>query len=94
MQTELNSFLIEITALIFGKKDDQGGDDFLLDKVLDKTGMKGTGNSPLHHYRSRPAQGDGSLGHDMGMHMKQNIMLRWQSEHSAWQVPLSSLSKH
>lgn len=42
-KTELNSFLIEITALIFGKKDDQGGDDFLLDKVLDKTGMKGTG---------------------------------------------------
>ncbi len=48
MQTELNSFLIEITALIFGKKDDQGGDDFLLDKVLDKTGMKGTGADAIH----------------------------------------------
>ena len=49
MQTELNSFLIEITALIFGKKDDKGGDGFLLDKVLDKTGMKGTGEVQCTH---------------------------------------------
>jgi 6-phosphogluconate dehydrogenase len=40
---ELESFLIEITAQIFAKKDDLGSDDFLLDKILDKTGMKGTG---------------------------------------------------
>lgn len=40
---ELESFLIEITGAIFKKKDDQGGDGFLVDKVLDKTGMKGTG---------------------------------------------------
>ena len=40
---ELESFLIEITAAIFRKKDDKGGDGYLLDKVLDKTGMKGTG---------------------------------------------------
>ncbi|GER45267.1 6-phosphogluconate dehydrogenase [Striga asiatica] len=39
---ELQSFLIEITADIFGIKDDKG-DGFLVDKVLDKTGMKGTG---------------------------------------------------
>ncbi|RVX06205.1 6-phosphogluconate dehydrogenase, decarboxylating 3 [Vitis vinifera] len=39
---ELLSFLIEITADIFSIKDDKG-DGFLVDKVLDKTGMKGTG---------------------------------------------------
>ncbi|KAF9623561.1 hypothetical protein IFM89_003351 [Coptis chinensis] len=39
---ELLSFLIEITADIYGIKDDKG-DGYLVDKVLDKTGMKGTG---------------------------------------------------
>ncbi len=43
---ELESFLIETSALIFAKKDDQPGADaegYLIDKILDKTGMKGTG---------------------------------------------------
>ncbi|KAL5974452.1 6-phosphogluconate dehydrogenase, decarboxylating 2 [Asimina triloba] len=39
---ELLSFLIEITADIFLIKDDKA-DGYLVDKVLDKTGMKGTG---------------------------------------------------
>jgi 6-phosphogluconate dehydrogenase len=39
---ELLSFLIEITADIFVIKDDKA-DGYLVDKVLDKTGMKGTG---------------------------------------------------
>lgn len=39
---ELESFLVEITADIFGIKDDKG-EGHLVDKVLDKTGMKGTG---------------------------------------------------
>ncbi|KAJ4775019.1 hypothetical protein LUZ62_059276 [Rhynchospora pubera] len=39
---ELLSFLIEITADIFTIKDDKG-EGYLVDKVLDKTGMKGTG---------------------------------------------------
>ncbi|KAL2559133.1 6-phosphogluconate dehydrogenase [Forsythia ovata] len=39
---ELLSFLIEISADIFGIKDDKGN-GYLVDKVLDKTGMKGTG---------------------------------------------------
>ncbi|CAM6094964.1 unnamed protein product [Calypogeia fissa] len=39
---ELDSFLIEITADIFSVKDDKGDGD-LVDKILDKTGMKGTG---------------------------------------------------
>ncbi|KAL9323607.1 hypothetical protein ACSQ67_008464 [Phaseolus vulgaris] len=39
---ELLSFLIEITADIFGIKDDKA-EGYLVDKVLDKTGMNGTG---------------------------------------------------
>lgn len=39
LQTELESFLVEITASIFKKKDEMG-EGFLIDKVLDKTGMK------------------------------------------------------
>ncbi|KAH7298853.1 hypothetical protein KP509_25G061600 [Ceratopteris richardii] len=39
---ELESFLIEITADIFRVKDDKGEGE-LVDKILDKTGMKGTG---------------------------------------------------
>lgn len=39
---ELESFLIEITADIFSVKDDLA-DGELVDKILDKTGMKGTG---------------------------------------------------
>jgi 6-phosphogluconate dehydrogenase len=38
----LQSFLIEISAQIFKKKDDRG-DGYLVDKVMDKTGNKGTG---------------------------------------------------
>jgi len=38
--SELESYLIEITATIFTKKD---GADFIVDKILDKTGQKGTG---------------------------------------------------
>ncbi|CAM9291881.1 unnamed protein product [Chrysoparadoxa australica] len=40
---ELDSFLIEITATIFGKKDDITSEGYVVDKILDKTGMKGTG---------------------------------------------------
>ncbi|KAG9451987.1 hypothetical protein H6P81_004891 [Aristolochia fimbriata] len=40
---ELESFLIEITADIFKVKDDLAGEGELVDKILDKTGMKGTG---------------------------------------------------
>jgi len=42
---DLQSFLIEISANIFKKMDDLGDDKtvFLVDKVLDKTGNKGTG---------------------------------------------------
>ena len=39
---DLDSFLIEITATIFGRKNDLG-DGYLVDSVLDKAAQKGTG---------------------------------------------------
>ena len=38
---ELDSYLIEITATIFAKKDDDGTP--MVDKILDTAGQKGTG---------------------------------------------------
>jgi 6-phosphogluconate dehydrogenase len=40
---DLDSFLVEITATILAKKDDLTEDSYIVDKILDKTGMKGTG---------------------------------------------------
>lgn len=40
---DLASYLIEITATILKKKDDKGKEGHVVDYVLDKTGMKGTG---------------------------------------------------
>lgn len=43
-QGELSSFLISITADIFKEKDDaEGKDGYLVDKILDSAGQKGTG---------------------------------------------------
>lgn len=39
----LSSYLIEITAKILNKADDQTGKGYVVDYILDKTGMKGTG---------------------------------------------------
>lgn len=52
-QTELQSYLIEITSLIFGKKDDVADDGFLVDRILDKTGMKGTGRWTIQEAAER-----------------------------------------
>jgi 6-phosphogluconate dehydrogenase len=43
---ELDSFLIEISTKIFARKDDDG-EGYIVDKILDKTGMKGTGECQL-----------------------------------------------
>ncbi len=40
---EMNSFLLEISAAIFDKKDDKKTDNYLVDMILDKAGAKGTG---------------------------------------------------
>jgi 6-phosphogluconate dehydrogenase len=42
-KTELESYLIEITATILAKRDEFVADGFVVDYILDKTGMKGTG---------------------------------------------------
>ena len=42
-QGDLQSYLIEISRDIFSVKDDQGTDGFLVDKILDIAGAKGTG---------------------------------------------------
>jgi 6-phosphogluconate dehydrogenase len=39
----LESFLIEATAKVLRKKDDVSGEGFLVDKILDQAGSKGTG---------------------------------------------------
>jgi len=42
-KSELQSYLIEITRDIFSAKDDQGGEGYLVDKIVDMAGAKGTG---------------------------------------------------
>ncbi|MEO1614520.1 MAG: decarboxylating NADP(+)-dependent phosphogluconate dehydrogenase [Planctomycetota bacterium] len=42
-QGDLESYLIEISRDIFSVKDDQGGDEYLVDQILDIAGAKGTG---------------------------------------------------
>jgi 6-phosphogluconate dehydrogenase len=51
--TELRSFLIEITAHIFKKKDDKGKDAYLVDMILDKAGSKGTGKMTIQEAAER-----------------------------------------
>ena len=41
--TELQSYLMEITSIIFRKEDDLVNGMYQIDNILDKTGMKGTG---------------------------------------------------
>jgi hypothetical protein len=41
--THTQSFLIEISAIIANKKDEEAG-GYLVDKIVDKTGAKGTGD--------------------------------------------------
>jgi 6-phosphogluconate dehydrogenase len=42
-KTELESYLIEITAAVLRKKDDETGQGHVVDYIMDKTGSKGTG---------------------------------------------------
>jgi 6-phosphogluconate dehydrogenase len=49
---ELESYLIEITEKIFRKKDDETG-EYVVDYVLDKTGMKGTGKWTIQEAAER-----------------------------------------
>lgn len=51
--TELDSYLIEITGKILAKKDDVTGKGHVVDYVLDKTGMKGTGRWTIQEAAER-----------------------------------------
>ncbi|CAM9698762.1 unnamed protein product [Ascophyllum nodosum] len=51
--SELQSFLVEITAVIFSRKDDLTEDGYVVDKILDKTGMKGTGRWTIQEAAER-----------------------------------------
>jgi 6-phosphogluconate dehydrogenase len=42
-KSELSSYLMEVTATILRRKDDETGEGYVLDYIVDKTGMKGTG---------------------------------------------------
>ena len=53
---ELDSFLIEITAQIFTKMDEDGKP--MIDKILDTAGQKGTGKWTAHQ-----RAGSGHAGH-------------------------------
>jgi 6-phosphogluconate dehydrogenase len=52
-KTELNSYLIEITEKVFRKKDTETGVGHVVDYVLDKTGMKGTGRWTIQEAAER-----------------------------------------
>ena len=50
---DLASYLIQITADILKKKDDKTDDgSYVVDKILDKTGMKGTGRWTVQEVRA------------------------------------------
>ena len=51
--TELESYLIEITSKILAKKDDVTDTGYVVDYVLDKTGMKGTGRWTIQEAAER-----------------------------------------
>jgi len=52
-KTELDCYLIEITSKILAKKDDVTGEGHVIDYVLDKTGMKGTGRWTIQEAAER-----------------------------------------
>jgi 6-phosphogluconate dehydrogenase len=74
-QGELNSFLIEITARIFCKDDDQGQPGQLVDYVLDRAGQKGTGK-----WTSQNALDLGAATHTMTSAVEARIISSYKEE--------------
>jgi|EP00956_Cyclotella_meneghiniana_P009597 6-phosphogluconate dehydrogenase len=52
-KSPLNSYLIEITAKILAKEDDVTSSGYVIDYILDKTGMKGTGRWTIQEAAER-----------------------------------------
>ncbi|GAB4552148.1 MAG: NADP-dependent phosphogluconate dehydrogenase [Anaerolineae bacterium] len=82
---ELNSFLIEITAQIFTKKDDQGREGELLDYILDKAGQKGTGK-----WTTQNALDLGAPTHTMTAAVEARIISAYKDERVAASVVLGA----
>ncbi|MCC7448971.1 MAG: decarboxylating NADP(+)-dependent phosphogluconate dehydrogenase [Anaerolineae bacterium] len=75
---ELSSFLIEITAQIFRKQDDQGQPGELVDYVLDKAGQKGTGK-----WTTQSALDLGAPTHTMTSAVEARIISAYKDERMA-----------
>ncbi|WP_299128400.1 NADP-dependent phosphogluconate dehydrogenase [uncultured Winogradskyella sp.] len=75
--TDLGSYLLEITTDILTKKE---GEDYLLDKILDKAGNKGTGS-----WSSKAALDFGSVNSMMAS----SVFARYISSYKAKRVELS-----
>jgi 6-phosphogluconate dehydrogenase len=84
---ELNSFLIEITAQIFRKQDDQGAGGELVDYVLDKAGQKGTGK-----WTTQNALDLGAPTHTMTSAVEARIISAYKDERMAASKVLSGPS--
>src|SRR5579859_1561975 len=77
-KSELNSFLIEITAMVFRKEDDQGASGNLLDYVLDKAEQKGTGK-----WTSQNALDVGAPIHTLTSAVESRIISSFKTEREA-----------
>ena len=79
--TDLESYLLEITANILTKRE---GDDYILDKILDKAGNKGTGS-----WSSKVALDLGSVN----TMMTSSVFARYISSFKSLRIALSSKVK-
>jgi 6-phosphogluconate dehydrogenase len=64
-KSELSSYLIEVTAKILRKKDETG-EGYVVDYIVDKTGMKGTGKV-RYLFRIQPVALAWPYSHDLFM---------------------------
>ncbi len=84
---ELSSFLIEITAQIFKKADDQGQPGALVNYVLDKAGQKGTGK-----WTTQNALDLGAATHTMTAAVEARIISSYKDQRVAASKSLSGPS--
>ena len=86
---ELDSFLIEITAQIFRKADDQGQAGALVDYILDAAGQKGTGK-----WTSQNALDLGAPTHTLTAAVEARIISAFKAERTAASKLLGAPAPH
>jgi 6-phosphogluconate dehydrogenase len=86
---ELDSFLIEITAQIFRKADDQGQAGALVDYILDAAGQKGTGK-----WTSQNALDLGAPTHTLTAAVEARIISAFKAERRAASQLLGAPAPH